>query len=262
MVPDEHRLVRQIADEGVVADDQLLRGVLRGFLANRYGSAVVFRHIALLQPVALNQHVAAIWDVDQVARIAIRAVGDVVVYQHVDTCTRFDVVTDMLVDETGMHDLEPIDCTDVDAVRARTVALAVAAEVAVHDANGAAARGIGEDTGFVVDEFAAFDCQIATFGADPRPVLVRHRGVLEGDIADGYVVGVDHEDAFPGTALVANDGALAGSVDGQTAGAEHGTVGVVAWCDVDGVAAARLGGSFTSTAFPWNDSYHAAGFIL
>src|SRR5215472_18348239 len=81
----------------------------------------------------------------------------------------------MLVDEMGMRDLEPIDGTDVYAVRARTVALAVAAEVAVYDANGAAARGVGEDTVFVVDEFAAFDCQIATFGADTRPVLVRHR---------------------------------------------------------------------------------------
>jgi hypothetical protein len=152
---------------------------------------VFFGHIALLQPVALNQHVAAIWDVDQVARIAIRAVGDV--YQHVDTCKRFDVVTDMLVGETGM-DLKPIDRTDVDAVRASTVALAVAAEVAVHDANGAAARGVGEDTVFVVDEFAVLDCQIATFGADPRPVLVRHRGALEGDIADGYVVAVGGAD--------------------------------------------------------------------
>src|SRR5262245_49358476 len=144
------------------------------------------------------------------------------------------MMSDMLIEEPRMLDLQAIDCVDVDAVSAGRIAFAITAELAVDDADRAARYSCRQDAVLVVDEAAVLHRQVAAFGPDSGTVVIWHRGAGKGDVADRDAIPQGDEDPSAGTHFIRERRSGAGSLDRQVAGAPHRAIGVVALRDADG----------------------------
>jgi len=259
-VAHEHGRFRQIAGEAVVADDQLLGGVLDALGADRDRGTRVAASGAFLHPVTPHNQVAAIRDIDKITRISVRPVGDVVVDQNGVQGTRLDVMAHVLIGEARAFYIQLVDPIHVNAVGADRIAPAVAAEFAVGDADRAAADRSGEDAILVVDEPAVLHGEIATLGTDAGAIAVGHPGTGKGQVADRNVAAQCDEDCLAATGFIGQHGARSGGFNGQSVGAPGGAIGVIACRNPDYVTWLGHGGGLARQGqmLARSDYQHAA----
>ena len=98
-VAHENYRERQIADHTIIAYGQRSGRIFRALKANSDYGAWVLASLSLLQPITQHEQIAPVGYVHQVAGIAVRPVGDVIVDQHGALRTRLDVMSDMLAYE-------------------------------------------------------------------------------------------------------------------------------------------------------------------
>ncbi len=216
----------------------------------------------LLQPVALHQQIATIGDVHQIAGIPVRPIGDIIVDQYRAECARFDMVADVLVDESRVFDVQLADRSDIDAVSTLRIAFAVAAELAVDDPDRAAAGVAGQNTVFVVKEPAVYHRQVMSLDADTRAIVVRYRHMRESQVANCRVVALNNENPLAGTGFIGEHRTRSSAFDGQAVGAPGGAIGVLAGRDPDDITRLCDGRRLTRQRQPLtgSDLEHAARF--
>lgn len=244
-VMHERRRSGHVVGERVATNDQFVGRVLCTLGADGNGSVIVFAVRSFFHRVVLHQQIAAIRNVDQIARIACRAIGNIIANKDRAQCARFDVVTLVLIEKARMFDVEQLNFVDIDAVRALWIALAVAMELAVEDAYRAAGDNGRQHAVLIIDEVAVVYGEVMTFRANPCAIAIRRRGARKRQVPNRDVVAINDEDSLPGAGLARDRCTGAAALNGQSAGTPDCAVSVFTRSDTDGVALSGDDGSLT-----------------
>ncbi len=195
-VLQENRIGTEIIDDGVARDLQGRTGIgCRGLLGVA-DDGVILRLRPLLDDVVRDDGVAAIGQVDVIARRAGGPVDNTIVLDDGVGGAALDLVTDDGAGEEAVGDRQGGDVTDVEIV-CLAVAGAVVGEFRMIDGDGADGRrariGAAEQAVLVVMEVVVVEGEIAGLVANARTIAVGHGGAGERHIVDGDV-GVGRED--------------------------------------------------------------------
>jgi hypothetical protein len=124
----------------------------------------------------------------------------------------------------------------VDAVGTSLDARAVADEEAVGDAQHAIRAASRQDAVLVVQEAAVLHRQVVAERPDPGAVAPNHRGIREGDPADGDIGAQSNEDALAGAGLAGDQHARPRGLDRQPGRGPDRAVRIGSRIDPDDIA--------------------------
>src|ERR1051326_654739 len=234
-ITDKHRLVRLVVAKFVISDDQLGGGLRHTFCPNRNSCAMVRGVRTFLQGVLVHDQRSAVRYVHQVARGALLAVRNLIADQFGPERTRFHVMPYLRLEEPRVLNAEQCDVTDIDAVRAVGLTLAVVDKLPVRALDTALCQVSSEDAVLIVDEAAMLDREVSPLSPYACAVTIGHARARKRDIANGDVAADSYEERLPLAGFVGDHHTRPFAHNRQVARIPYRAVKILAGLDLDRV---------------------------